>query len=187
MTKQDLTNIFSAPYQLSDWRKVLTEVFNVRQLHLQPQRIPLRNQEKAEGAFELGNFNTSDDRIIGLYQVNVKPEVWLERNKVGLRELLRDVYKHDVDGALIVFVQKDKWRLSFVSEIRTINDEGEIETKATEPKRYTYLLGKGEKTKTPVTRLSAIAGKTISLEDIRNAFSVEALNEEFYKICLESV
>ncbi|MGZ3859385.1 MAG: Eco57I restriction-modification methylase domain-containing protein [Flavisolibacter sp.] len=182
MTKQDLTNIFSAPYQLSEWRRVLTEVFNVRQLHLQPQRIPLRNQEKTEGAFELGNFNTSDDRIIGLYQVNVKPEVWLERNKVGLRELLRDVYKHDVDGALIVFVQEDKWRLSFVSEIRMINDEGEIETKATEPKRYTYLLGKGEKTKTPVTRLSAIAGKTILLEDIRSAFSVEALNEEFYKI-----
>lgn len=182
MTKQDLINIFSAPYQLSEWRRVLTEVFNVRQLHLHPQRIPLRNQEKAEGAFELGNFNTSDDRIIGLYQVNVKPEVWLERNKVGLRELLRDVYKHDVDGALIVFVQEDKWRLSFVSEIRTINDEGEIETKATEPKRYTYLLGKGEKTKTPVSRLSAIEGRIISLEDIRSAFSVEALNEEFYKI-----
>ena len=52
--------------------------------------------------------------------VKVEPEVWLERNKVGLRELLRHVYKYDVDGALIIFEQDEKWSLSFVSEIRII-------------------------------------------------------------------
>ena len=182
MDKKQLQDILSQPYQPQDWVKVLKDIFGVRNILQKPSPILLPSNKKAEAAFELGSFNTSDDRIIGLYLVKVKPEVWLERNKVGLRELLRSVYKYEVDGALIVFEQQDKWRLSFVSEIRSIDEDGSTTKKITEPKRYTYLLGKGEKTKTPVTRLSLIGGKTISLEDIRNAFSVEALNEEFYKI-----
>ncbi|WP_413512471.1 Eco57I restriction-modification methylase domain-containing protein [Myroides odoratus] len=140
------------------------------------------NNERATEAFELGSFTTSDDRIIGLYRINVKSNVWLERNKVSLRELLRNVYKYDVDGAIVVFVQNEKWRLSFISEIKVLNDEGEIIEQATEPKRFTYLLGEGEKVKTPSDRLSKLIGKSTSLQDILNAFSVEALNEEFYKI-----
>ncbi|MBS0646122.1 MAG: N-6 DNA methylase [Verrucomicrobia bacterium] len=182
MDKKTLQNILSKPFVLADWQNLLTDVFGVKNFLQKPASIPLASNKKAESAFELGSFNTADDRIIGLYLVKVKTEVWLERNKVGLRELLRSVYKYDVDGALIVFEQADKWRLSFVSEIRTFDEEGNITKKVTEPKRYTYLLGKGEKTKTPVDRLFSIAGKKLYLEEIRNAFSVEALNEEFYKI-----
>lgn len=114
--------------------------------------------------------------------MKVKPEVWLERNKVGLRELLRSVYKYEVDGALIVFEQQDNWRLSFVSEIRTFDEQGHITKKITEPKRYTYLLGKDEKTKTPVTRLASLVGKSLRLKTYATLISVEALDEEFYKL-----
>jgi type I restriction-modification system DNA methylase subunit len=182
MDKKNLQNILANPFTIPNWRDVLVSVFGVKRLHQNPVPIDINKKEKAEAAFELGSFNTSDDRIIGLYLVKVKPQVWLERNKVGLREMLRSVYKHDVDGALIVFEQKDKWRLSFVSEIRVFDENGKISKKATEPKRYTYLLGAGEKVKTPATRLASLSGKPFSLEDIRNAFSVEALNEEFYKV-----
>lgn len=182
MDKKTLQSILSKPFVLTDWQNLLTAVFGVKNFLQKPAEIPLASNKKAESAFELGSFNTADDRIIGLYLVKVKPEVWLERNKVGLRELLRSVYKYDVDGALIVFEQADKWRLSFVSEIRTFDDEGNITKKVTEPKRYTYLLGDGEKTKTPTDRLFSVKGKKLYLEDIRKAFSVEALNEEFYKI-----
>ena len=180
MDKKTLQSILSKPFELSDWRNLLTAVFGVKNFLTKPSEIPLSSNKKAESAFELGSFNTADDRIIGLYLVKVKPEVWLERNKVGLRELLRSVYKYDVDGALIVFEQADKWRLSFVSEIRTFDEEGNIAKKITEPKRYTYLLGKGEKTKTPVDRLFAFRGKKLYLEDIRNLFSVSTLTKEFY-------
>ncbi len=182
MDKRELQDILSKPYEADKWISVLKNVFGVRNVLQKPLPISLPSNKKAEAAFELGSFNTTDDRIIGLYLVKVKPEVWLERNKVGLRELLRSVYKYEVDGALIVFEQQDNWRLSFVSEIRTFDEQGHITKKITEPKRYTYLLGKDEKTKTPVTRLASLVGKLITLEDIRNAFSVEALNEEFYKL-----
>ena len=182
MEKRELQEILSKPYKIELWQKVLREVFGVKNLLQQPKLLDLSSNKKAKAAFELGSFNTTDDRIIGLYLVKVNHEVWLERNKVGLRELLSFVYKYEVDGALVVFEQDDKWRLSFISEIRTFDEEGNIIKQATEPKRYTYLLGNGEKTKTPVDRIFSIAGKKLHLEDIRNAFSVEALNEEFYKI-----
>src|SRR5699024_3920905 len=136
------------------------------QLYSQPQPILLPSNQKATKAFELGSFTTSDDRIIGLYQINLNENVWLQRNKVGLRELLRNVYKYDVDGAIVVFVQDEKWRLSFISEIKVLNDEGEVVQQATEPKRYTYLLGKDEKVKTPSDRLGKLSGKTLALNDI---------------------
>ncbi|RTZ46053.1 hypothetical protein EJ377_16075 [Chryseobacterium arthrosphaerae] len=79
-----------------------------RQLYAQPKPIVLPRNERATEAFELGSFTTSDDRIIGLYRINVKSDVWLERNKVSLRELLRNVYKYDVDGAIVVFIQENK-------------------------------------------------------------------------------
>ena len=144
MDKKQLDSILKNAYNLPLWRQVLTEVFGARNLNQKPQPILLPSNDLAKEAFELGFFNTTDDRIIGLYQIELKPNVRIERNKVGLRELLRSVYKTDVDGALVVFVQNDKWRLSFVSEIRVLNDDGTIDTRATEPKRYTYLLGKDE-------------------------------------------
>ncbi|MEP2771975.1 MAG: Eco57I restriction-modification methylase domain-containing protein [Fulvivirga sp.] len=182
MDKNQLHKIFSKPFDHSGWIELLKSVFGAKHLLAQPKPIILPNTDKAKAAFELGSFTTSDDRVIGLYKVEVNPDVWLERNKVGLRELLRNVYKYDVDGALIVFEQHKKWRLSFVSEIKVLNEEGEVVKQATEPKRYTYLLGEGEKVLTPSIRLSKLTGKTLTLEDIRDVFSVEVLNEEFYKI-----
>ena len=180
MDKTQLFKIFSKPFSNSDWLKVLHNVFGAKQLLSQPREILLPSNDKANAAFELGNFTTSDDRIIGLYRIELNPDVWLERNKVGLRRLLRSIYKYDVDGAIIVFDQGEKWRLSFVSEIKVLNDEGEVIEQATEPKRYTYLLGKDKKVKTPSERLNKLAGKTLALNDILEAFSVESLSKEFY-------
>ena len=182
MNKQQLEQIFTKEYQPALWRNVLTEVFGVTYLYQNPEPITLNSNEIAKTAFELGSFKTNDARIIGIYEVNLNDTPNIERNRVGLRETLRSIYKYDVDGALVVFVQDDKWRLSFISEIRTLDENGEPTKHITEPKRYTYLLGRGEKVKTSAIRLTSIAGKEFVLEDIREAFSVEALNEEFYKI-----
>src|SRR5690606_39286039 len=56
-----------------------------------------------------------------------------------------------VDGALIVYHQPghDDWRFSFYSKSKYWDDEGNEIKKETHPKRYTYVLGKGE---TCVTR-----------------------------------
>jgi hypothetical protein len=87
--------------------RVLKEVFGATTLFVVPKEIPLNSTDKAKSAYELGHFATTDHRLIGLYRVVLTPKVWLERNKVGLRRLLRNVYKYDVDGAIIVSTPQD--------------------------------------------------------------------------------
>jgi len=180
MNKKELNEILKNPFNRQDWQLVLEEFFGAKYFRQQPLKIALPNYEKAESAFELGSFNTIDDRLIGLYHVKVKPGVRLEKNKVGLRQLLRSIYKHDVDGALVVFEQDLKWRLSFISEIRTINSKGEPEELLTEPKRFSYLLGLHESVRTATDRIYILRSFQVSLNDIYDSFSVEKLNEEFF-------
>lgn len=181
MNAQKIHDILSTSFDPVSWNQVLREVFGARVLHQTPQPIKLPANDLAEKAVELGHLNTSDDRIVGLYQVDLtdKPQIW--RNRVGLRSLLKNVYTHDVDAALVVFVQGDKWRLSLISEIRILKDDGTIEAQETQPKRFTYVLGSGSKALTAAKRIDSLFGKKYSLEEIRSAFSVEALNKEFYE------
>ena len=175
MDKAQLQKIFSSAYNHENWLEVLKQVFGAKQLLMQSKPISLVSNDITDGAFELGNITTSDDRIIGLYKIDVKSNVWLERNKVGLRKLLRDVYKYDVDGALIVFVQEKKWRFSFVSEIRT--EDGKQET---EPKRFTYLFGEDESSRTASERFESLVKKPLKIQDLFDAFNVEQLNISFF-------
>ncbi|MDX9802334.1 MAG: DNA modification methylase, partial [Spirochaetia bacterium] len=118
MDKAKLLDVLSSKFDQKSWQDVLVNVFNVKNIYQIPISIPLPANDKADSAYETAKFITADEREIGVYQVNIKSGVRLEKNKVGLRQLLRNIYKYEVDGALIVFVQNEKWRLSFVSEIR---------------------------------------------------------------------
>lgn len=181
MNKDSLKSILSTGYDPNDWKKVLTEIFGVREFQRSPVSIPLPNNDLAEAAWELGSYTTSDDRVVGLYQVDLtdKPRIW--QNRVGLRSLLKNVYKHDVDAALVVFVQNEKWRLSLISEIMVRDADGNVTEQKTEPKRFTYLLGKGETVRTPVERLDDLQTSDRKLETLIKAFSVEALNKDFFR------
>ena len=171
-------NILSAPYDRATWHEVLIEYFGVKRLHQNPTPILLSANDITDYAVELGSFDTADDRLVGIYEITLKENstTKIAINRVGLRNLLRSVYKYDVDGALIVFIHGNKWRFSYVSEIST--EEGKMET---EPKRYTYLFGQGESCRTAADRFENIKDKAIYLSDLYDAFSVEKLNKDFFK------
>jgi hypothetical protein len=111
----------------------------------------------------------------------------LHRNRRALRDLLSDIYRNDVEAALVVFVQGVKWRFTYVSEI-TVRDEntGERKVKSTDPKRYTYLFGEGEKAKTAAVQFSKLKAnedlfkKGITLDALQEAFNVEKMSKAFF-------
>ena len=182
---KDLRQILSSPYRQEDWISFLKELFahnsGTGVILQKPQRIELPKSEKVREAYELGSYETNEGRLIGIYQVNISEDMLLYRNKVGLRQLMKNIYKYNVDGVLVVFVQEKKWRLSYISEIiKEVDEKGKIIKEITNEKRFTYLLGEGEKTKTATDRLQLLVGKELSLEDFKNAFAVEALNNDFF-------
>ena len=188
MTAEELKIIFENPYNQSDWLKVLKEVLGIKNILIRPQEIDTINNEWDAKGFELGNFETVEGRLVGVYEVQIGENIKLERNKVGLRNLLKPIYNNDVDAALVVFNQGSQWRFSYVSEIRIKNKEtGKREKKTTDPKRYTYLFGRGRKCRTAAERFAKIYqhynlfGGAVKLEEIENAFSVESLTKLFYR------
>jgi Eco57I restriction-modification methylase len=174
-------NILSKPYKREVWYSVLKEIFGIKTLNEPVKDINAIVQDPntiVDKVFELGHFYTADERLVGVYEIQLRNDAKtkLASNKVGLRNLLRSVYKYDVDGALIVFKQGLKWRFSYVSEIR-IKDGN----KETEPKRYTYLFGEGESCRTAADRFIKLQNKPYYLDDLYDAFSVEKLNEDFFR------
>jgi len=184
---KDLKDILAHPYNQKDWTDFLTQLFHEKDsssdegILSAPQRIAI-SHDKVKEAYELGSYLTSDERLIGIYQVNISEDMLLYRNKVGLRKLMANIYKYNVDGVLVAFVQEKKWRLSFISEfVKEIDPQGKMIKQITDEKRFTYLLGEGEKTKTATDRLKKLVGKPLSLQDFFEVFSVEMLSKDFFR------
>lgn len=188
MNKQQLQQMLTSPYESNTWKKVLIDIFGVKNIPIQPRPINLPSNELAINAFELGNFETSDERAVGIFEVNLKPNIKVEANKIGIKNLLESIYKYDVDAALITFVDssKQKWRFSFVSDVNIRNEETQaIERKTTEEKksrkRFTYVLGVNEICRTATERFWFLNDKPITLQDLYEAFNVDKLNKDFFK------
>jgi adenine-specific DNA-methyltransferase len=188
MTSLELKTIFEKDYNRAEWLNALRDIFHIRDLHAFPKDVELPANNFGAAAFELGFFETSEGLLIGLFEVSISPAVRLERNKAGLRNMMRRVYQRDMDAALIVFTQESSWRFSYASELTVVNKEtGKREKRQTDPRRYTYLLGRGQLCRTAAERFASLKTSTdlfdtkISIHEIEKAFSVDILTKDFYR------
>ncbi len=127
----------------------------------------------------LGIITTHDDKELPVFEIYIKPNTPLNRNRVQLRNLVAKQI-HIEDGALAVYIDVDnqQWRFSFIAIEYSFSDEG-IKKEQTASKRFTYLFGKNTKTRTAEERFKKLNNQS-TLQDLKEAFAVEALNKEFY-------
>jgi hypothetical protein len=187
MTTAELKNLFEKDYNRREWTNALQEIFHISDIHNTPHPIALGENTFDASAMELGFFETSEGLLVGVYEVSITPCLRLDRNKVGLRNLLRKVYTRDADAALIVFSQGGTWRFTYASELTVENkDTGKRERRQTDPKRYTYIFGKNKFCRTAAERFASLKttelfASQVSIKEIEKAFSVETLTKDFYK------
>ena len=127
---------------------------------------------------DFGSILLDDGYQLKLLDVTVLEKVDLSRNRISIQKIIRQ-YLGELECALMFFHYDEPpnrlWRLSYVATGITKKED-------TSAKRYTYVLGKGCPTRTAVMRWVELAKKErIRLSDITNAFSVEALNKEFFQ------
>ena len=186
MTPQQIQNIFKQRYNQAKWKQFLGETFANAQLTPTPKTLTGIDINVASQAQNLGYILLDEngiERQIAVYEVTLAPGIILERNRVGLRNLLRKYWKN-IDAAFIAYHRPESanWRFTYVSELTGYDAEGEFIKIKTEPKRYTYLLGEGESIKTAVERFERIVkkGNKVTLDDVKEAFSVEKLSKTFF-------
>ena len=170
-TSDSLRNIFQSSFNSTQWYSFSQHFFNASELKEKPERII---ENTSDEGYYLGNINTTDSYRIGLFHYNIR-QGSVANKRVGLRNLVKSFINPtwgEFDAALVVFDSGDHWRLSFICDIK-----GE----ATSPKRYTYVFGSDDLLyRTPIERFNFLKKKGISFENLRTAFSVEALSDEFF-------
>ena len=170
-TPDILRKLFQSSFNLTQWYTFLQYFFNATKLKEEPERII---GSTSDNGYYLGNIDTTDSYRIGLFHYNITKGSVANR-RVGLRNLVKSFINPtwgEFDAALVVFDSGDHWRLSFICDIK-----GE----ATSPKRYTYVFGSDDLLyRTPIERFNFLKKKGISFENLKTAFSVEALSNEFF-------
>ena len=170
-TPDILRNLFQSSFNLAQWYSFLQHFFNASELKEKPERII---ENTSDEGYYLGNIDNTDSYRIGLFQYNITKGS-VANKRVGLRNLVKSFINPtwgEFDAALVVFDSGDHWRLSFICDIK-----GE----ATLPKRYTYVFGSDDLLyRTPIERFNFLKKKGISFENLKTAFSVEALSDEFF-------
>ncbi|SNR14420.1 Eco57I restriction-modification methylase domain-containing protein [Tenacibaculum jejuense] len=188
-----LSQIFTSDYNRTSFEdNVLKPIFlnSVKDFVLYDedgeQEVELTDTEKrtAKKVVKYGEFKTHDNRKIELYEVTVEDFRQVKIARVGLGALVKKL----IIGNNAVFatfkyedVSNKHWRFSFIA-YDSFFEEGQVQTKETNPKRYTYVFGDTDETyRTAIDRFKELDSKfQIKVKDIQDAFAVEAMSKEFF-------
>ncbi|MDG4717314.1 Eco57I restriction-modification methylase domain-containing protein [Winogradskyella marincola] len=188
-----LSQIFTSDYNRTSFEdNVLKPIFlnSVKDFVLYDedgeQEVELTDTDKrtAKKVVKYGEFKTHDNRKIELYEVTVEDFRQVKIARVGLGALVKKL----IIGNNAVFatfkyenVIDKRWRFSFIA-YDSFFEDGQVQTKETNPKRYTYVFGDEDETyRTAIDRFKELDSKfQIKVKDIQEAFAVEAMSKEFF-------
>lgn len=167
--KETFKRLFQSKFNLSKWQMLLQDYFHADKVRVSPEVLD-EDAEDRKGYF-LGSMTTRDNYELGFFYYEMEDGSVLRR-KVGLRNLIRPYLGYGFDAALAVFNDGNNWRLSLICDLKE---------DATSTKRFTYVFG-DEKAfyKTPILRFESLRTKANEFLEIKKAFSVEVLSDDFF-------
>lgn len=150
---------------------------------------------------DFGHYRDSENKVLLLVAVELKSYTSIARSRAMQRNFVKDLLQREsADAALVAFYEEDNsdWRISFVKiDYNFVGST--LEEDITPARRYSFLVGKNEKSHTAMQQLATIIfDDTISptVSHIEEIFSIEKVTKEFFLIykdkylklkeCLES-
>jgi type I restriction-modification system DNA methylase subunit len=171
-TKDELRRIFQSRFDKGTWKNILHNLFRAEKIRAEWEEFT--TDDDAEKGYFAGVLDTPDAYRIGLFYYKIDKGSVVHK-KIGLRNMVRRFINPnwgDFDAAIVVFEDEREWRLSFVCDIKDV---------ATTPRRFTFVFGESTNFyRTPISRFLQLQNEEPSFENIRKAFSVEALSNDFF-------
>ena len=176
MNAETIRLLFQSPFIYSEYsQKIVHDLFGCNYVYETLDSAERLNPSPdGDQNFFLGRMEDSERQLLGFFYTRVAEGSDVRRKRVGLWKLIQPYLKYEVEAAIAVFDDGQHWRLSY------IYDHKKDKTSA---KRFSYVLGdKQGQYKTPLERLDKVAAKAgrFKLDDLKEAFSVEALSKEFF-------
>lgn len=171
---------FSKTYNRQDFVNFLQDSFLPEDFVPTEKPVELRTKMTyTRQAVKLG-VSAVLDLVVYEVRHNSKNDARVSLSKEAFR-LLADEME---DRALVVFVPEDNndnYRFSLIEiTLEAKNDSSCVTRNYSNPRRYSYFLGKGIAYYTPNKYLNE-KGRVIDSDDLRSRFSVEVLTKEFYQ------
>ena len=113
-----------------------------------------------------------------IFDVTVSDRVMMERNRVNIQRLIRKVMENYSSAFMLFHYENDTrwdWRFTFCHKKGS-------QKEVTDSKRYIFLLGPGQSCRTAANNFNKLYENrdTLDMSKIEEAFSVEALTNEFF-------
>ena len=175
-------------YSYESYRRFLGELLNHVQFKPQIAKEPYNTFSVAiKNYVHIGDYEGGDHQKIALFSVCLKNDKSIENARSMQRSFVKSLLESSnyCAGALVAFytdAEPYRWRLSLVHMDYNFY-KGKIRTELTPAKRYSYLVGEGEPCHTAKERLYPIFAEddvAPGLDDLEEAFSVEAVTKEFF-------
>ena len=152
---QNIKTLFSEKYNPDEWKALLKVLFKNKVASFYKTALNRKESDKkahelAHSILEFGDLKLDDNSRILFYEIKLINDKQIN-SRVGLRNIIHaDVIPGDVDGIIATYYNEasNDWRLTFISKSLYWDEEYNQIKEETHPKRYTYVLGKGESIKT---------------------------------------
>jgi len=194
-----IETILKSSYDTKNYVDLIREIFpNVSIVSPNKFRKEFTNfSSHIEGSVHVGNYKTPDKKNIIIMAVQLKNVGYVENSRSTQRSYAKKLIENaNADAAFIAFYTEGelKWRLSFVRldyEMKLENGHLKTKENLTPAKRYSYLVGENEPCHTAISRFerfiidSTADPESPTLDDLENAFSVEKVTDEFFRLYCE--
>lgn len=192
-----IEGILTDGYSVSNYVALVNEVFDSLKIvapTYMRRDFPTNFAAHIVGYSHIGDYRSPDGKRIVVFSVELKKQLYVENSRSTQRSLAKKLIESaNADAALVAFYTPGdpRWRLSFVRldyEIKIENGKLKAAENITPAKRYSFLVGKDEPCHTAIERFRLILDKHNAfptLDDLENAFSVEAVTKEFFELYCE--
>ena len=191
-----IEQILTSEYSVQNYVQLVQEIFDDLRI-VAPDRFRkefTNFSSHIAGSSHIGNYTTPDGKKMIIFSVELLKRTYVEGSRSTQRSYAKKLIENaGADAALIAFYTEGdpKWRLSYVRLDYEIKfEKGQLKTteNMTPAKRYSFLVGKDEPCHTAIDRFRRfITDQNFkpSLDELEEAFSVEAVTNEFFNLYCE--
>lgn len=183
---EKLKSLLTVPYKQENYKQFTADFLN------DMEAVPLQEQTDIPSMFKntiqsytiFGKYEDSVGKSVIVLSVKVKNNSSAPKAQRNFVAYLLENQFTDFNAALVAYFDdaRKNWKLSFVTIEYEFNENG-VELQFKPAKRFSFLVGEDEPTRTYFQQLNPIyeSNTNPSLEQITEAFSVSRLSKDFYE------